>query len=237
MSFDPAAAWAAAQASPVFDLLLTLLAYQLGLKLYDRSQHHPLLLPVFVGLVLVIAANLLLQRSFAQYRQGAEALYVLLGPVTVALAVPLYQRLGQIRSMALPLLLTWLLTALVVVSSAWAIMWLLDTDPAAQMSLVQKSATTPIAILIADSIGGIAGLAAITVMLTGIVGAMLGPALIRRLGIRDEATLGFALGLSAHAVGTARALDISPRCGAFAALGMSLMGVLLALVLPLLFGR
>lgn len=233
MSFDPQAAFAALQASPVFDLLLTLLAYQIGLHLYDRSRHHPLLLPVFVGLVLVIGANLLLQREFEQYKYGAQALYVLLGPVTVALAVPLYQRLNQIRSMAVPLLLTWLVTGAVVAASAWAIMASLGAQHAAQMSLVQKSATTPIAILIADSIGGIPALAAISVMLTGIVGAMIGPALITRMGIKDEAVLGFALGLSAHAVGTARALDISPRCGAFSALGMSLMGLLLAVALPL----
>ncbi|MGJ8668125.1 MAG: LrgB family protein [Oceanococcus sp.] len=235
MTIDLNAAMTALQASPIFDLLLTLLAYQIGLKLYDRSRHHPLLLPVFVGLILVIGVNLLLERSFSEYRHGAAALYVLLGPVTVALAVPLYQRLGQIRSMAVPLLLTWLITAAVVVSSAWGIMQVLHADPSAQMSLVQKAATTPIAILIADSIGGIAALAAISVMLTGIVGAMIGPALIHRMGIKDEAVLGFALGLSAHAVGTARALDISPRCGAFSALGMSLMGMLLALSLPLIF--
>ncbi len=236
MSLDPNAAWAALQTSPVFDLLLTLLAYQIGLKLYDRSHHHPLLLPVFVGLVLVIGVNLLLQRDFNTYRQGAEALYVLLGPVTVALAVPLYQRISHIRAMAGPLLLTWLITGVAVAASAWGIMELLQAPGAAQMSLVQKAATTPIAILIADSIGGIPALAAICVMVTGIFGAMIGPALFRRMGIRDEAVLGFALGLSAHAVGTARAFDISPRCGAFSALGMSLMGLLLAVALPLVFG-
>ena len=232
---DPQAALQAALASPVLDLLVTLLAYQIGLVLYDRSGRHPLLLPVFVGLLLVIGANLLLDRSFADYRAGAEALYVLLGPVTVALAVPLYQRISHIRAMAGPLLITWLVTGALVAASAWALMAGLGAGETAQMSLVQKAATTPIAILIADAIGGIPALAAISVMLTGIVGAMLGPTLIRRLGIQDEAVLGFALGLSAHAVGTARAFEISPRCGAFSALGMSLMGLLLAVTLPLIF--
>lgn len=232
---DPQAALQAALASPVLDLLITLLAYQIGLVLYDRSGRNPLLLPVFVGLLLVIGANLLLDRSFTDYRAGAEALYVLLGPVTVALAVPLYQRISHIRAMAGPLLVTWLLTGVLVAASAWALMAGLGAGETAQMSLVQKAATTPIAILIADAIGGIPALAAISVMLTGIVGAMLGPTLIRRLGIQDEAVLGFALGLSAHAVGTARAFEISPRCGAFSALGMSLMGLLLAVTLPLIF--
>lgn len=235
MTLDPEAARQALLSSPVFDLLLTLLAYQLGLKLYDRSQQHPLLLPVFIGLVLVIAANLLLGRSFMAYREGAQALYVLLGPVTVALAVPLYQRLGHIRAMALPLLITWLLTGAAVAAAAYAVMLGAEASPAAQMSLVQKAATTPIAILIADSIGGIAALSAISVMLTGIFGAMIGPGLLRRCGVRNDAIIGFALGLSAHAVGTARAFEISQRCGAFAALGMSLMGLLLAVSLPAIF--
>jgi putative effector of murein hydrolase len=133
MSLDFAAAQQAALASPVFDLLLTLLAYQLGLKLYDRSRQHPLFLPVFVGLTLVIATNLLLERSFSEYRAGAEALYILLGPVTVALALPLHQRLGHIRAMALPLLICWLLTGLVVAAAAYALMHGLDASPAAQM--------------------------------------------------------------------------------------------------------
>ncbi len=234
MTLDLDAAQQALLHSPVFDLLLTLLAYQTGLKLYDRYARHPLLLPVFLGLALVITCNLLLGRSFTDYRQGAEALYVLLGPVTVALAVPLYHRLGQIRAMAGPLILCWLITGLTVAAAAWGLMRILHASPAAQMSLVQKAATTPIAILIADSIGGIPALAAISVMLTGILGAMIGPAVIRRMGIRDEAILGFALGLSAHAVGTARAFETSARCGAFAALGMSLMGLLLAVLLPLI---
>ena len=234
MMLDLAAAQQAVLSSPVFDLLLTLLAYQIGLKLYDRSHHHPLLLPVLVGLLLVLGVNLALGRSFSEYRHGAEALYVLLGPVTVALAVPMYQRLSQIRSMAMPIIVTWLVTGAAVAGAALAIMHAMGADPAAQMSLVQKSATTPIAILIADSLGGIPALAAISVMVTGIFGAMIGPGLIKRLGVQDEAITGFALGLSAHAVGTARAFDISPRCGAFAALGMSLMGLLLAVSLPLL---
>lgn len=233
---SPDAALAAIQASPVLDLIVTLLAYQTGLALYRRAGRHPLLLPVFVGLLLVIAFNLATGRSYADYRVGAEALYLLLGPVTVALAVPLYQRIDHIRAMAGPLLITCLFTGLVVAAAAYFGMGLLGAEEPLQRSLVPKAATTPIAILIADGIGGLPAIAAISVMLTGIFGAMTGPPLLRRLGIRDEAILGFALGLSAHAVGTARAFEISPRCGAFSALGMSLMGLLLAVALPLLLG-
>lgn len=230
------AALAAMSSSPILDLLVTLVAYQIGLWAYARWRQHPLLLPVFLGLLLVIAWNLATGRELAQYQQGSAALAVLLGPVTVALAVPLYQRLSHIRALLGPIVLTWLLTAAVVTASVLALTHLATTSPAVEMALLPKAATTPIAILIADSIGGIPAIAAITVMLTGIFGAMVGPGLLRRCGIHDDATIGFALGLSAHAVGTARAFDISPRCGAFAALGMSLMGGLLAVALPVIFG-
>ena len=230
------AIWPSLSASPVLDLFVTLAAYQLGLAAYQRCGRHPLLMPVFVGLVLVVLWNLAAGRSYADYADGSAALAVLLGPVTVALAVPLYERIQSIRALAVPLLLTWLVTAVVVVAAAWGLALLAGAAPEMQMSLVPKAATTPIAILIAEAIGGIPAIAAVVVLLTGIVGAMLGPALLRRLGVTDEAAVGFALGLSAHAVGTARALEISPRCAAFAALGMSLMGLGLALVLPLVFG-
>jgi len=135
-----------------------------------------------------------------------------------------------------PLLLMLVITAVTVASSAVYIGFGLGGSDALVMSLAPKAATTPIAILIADSIGGYMGVAAVVVMLTGILGAMTGPGLLHKLGVQHHAALGFALGLSAHAVGTARAFEISRQCGAFAALGMSLMGFTLAVCLPLALG-
>jgi putative effector of murein hydrolase len=99
--------------------------------------------------------------------------------------------------------------------------------------MAPKSVTSPIAMLVASQIGGIAALAAVFVMITGVVGAMLGPALLRLCGVRHHAAIGMALGMTAHAVGTARAMQESEECGAFAALAMSLMGMLTAVLLPL----
>ncbi len=218
-----------------FDLLLTLLAYQAGLWAYHRSGGHPLLLPVWVGLVLVVAANLLLGRSYADYAAGTAALQALLGPVIVALAVPLYLHGAPMRARAARILGLCLLTGVVTAGCVAALVaTLAPAEPLLLGSLLPKAATTPIALELSASLGGLPALAAITVMLTGVVGAMAGPGLLARIGVTDEAAVGFALGVSAHAVGTARAFEISPRCGAWSALGMGLTGTLLALLLPLL---
>ncbi|MEN8721187.1 MAG: LrgB family protein [Oceanococcaceae bacterium] len=222
-------------ASASFDLLLTLLTYQLGLWLYTRSGGHPLLLPVWVGLVLVILALSLLGRSYSAYAANSALLMSLLGPVIVALAVPLYEHSRPMRQQSLRIVAICGATSVVTAGAVWLLVaQLAGGDPTLAGSLLPKAATTAIAIEIAASLGGIPALAAITVMLTGIVGGILGPGLLRRVGVTDDAAVGLALGVSAHAVGTARAFEISPRCGAWAALGMSLTGVLLALTLPLL---
>lgn len=236
MTLDWAAAGQAILNSPVFDIALTVACYQLGLWCYRRSGNKPYLLPVFIGFALTALLVWLLGRPLEQYEAGAMPILVLLGPVTVALAVPLYENLHLMARLWWPLLLMLAVTAITVAASAIFIARGLGGEQAMVMSLAPKAATTPIAILIADAIGGYMGVAAVVVMLTGILGAMLGPALLEKLGIRNHVALGFALGLSAHAVGTARAFEISRQCGAFAALGMSLMGITLAVGLPLILG-
>lgn len=216
-----------------FDLLLTLLAYQLGIWAYGRSRGHPLLLPVWVGLILVLGVNVLLGRDYADYAQGSAALTALLGPVIVALAIPLYQHMGPMRAQAGRVLGIVVGTAVLTALSVAALtQWLAPDQTALLASVLPKAATTPIALEIAQATGGIPALAATTVMLTGIAGAMLAPPLLKLIRVESDAALGLALGISAHAVGTARAFEISPRCGAWSALGMGLTGLLLALVLP-----
>ncbi|MOA17715.1 Holin-like protein CidB [compost metagenome] len=101
------------------------------------------------------------------------------------------------------------------------------------MSLAPKSATMPIAMLVAEQWGGIASLTAVLVMLTGVVGTALGPLLLGWAGVASPAARGLSYGINAHAIGTVRALEEGDECGAFAALGMSLMGILIAVLLPL----
>lgn len=232
MSPDWQGAWQALIHHPLFGLLITLGTYQIALVLYERTRSI-FLQPVLLSMLLVIAILLLCGLSAEQYRESTEILTVLIGPATVALAVPLYLNLRRIRLLLWPILLTLLLGGIFASASGVLLAWLFGAEDGVLLSMASKSATTPIAMLVTEEIGGIASLAAVFVMITGVLGGMFGPALLRLIRVDHPAAQGMALGLTAHAVGTARALEEGEECGAFSALAMSLMGAAVALFLPL----
>lgn len=226
--------WRALSGTPLLHLSLTLLAYRLGLWAFQRSGRQPWANPVLIAVMLIGTLLWLSDTPYAQYFEGAKFIHLLLGPATVALAVPLFSYWNHLRRMAVPLMIALLAGSATAVFSAMSIAKLLGASQATVYSLAPKSVTTPIAMGVAEQIGGIPALTAVMVIFTGILGAMCFPALFRLLGVRDHATQGFAVGLSAHGLGTARAFLVSAEMGAFAALGMGLNGILTALALPLL---
>ena len=225
-------AWMAVTHHPLFGAGITLGAYQLAIAAYEKTR-WVFLQPVLVSTLLVIVILLLCGLTFAEYKSGAEALTLFLGPATVALAVPLYLNLRRIRQVFWPTVLTLLIAGVVATSLGVALAWVLGAEHNMLMSMAPKSVTSPIAMLVASQIGGLAALAAVFVMITGVLGAIIGPSLLRWCGVHHHAAVGMALGMTAHAVGTSRAMQESEECGAFAALAMSLMGVLTAILLPL----
>lgn len=231
------AAWQAVIHHPLFGLGLTLATYQLALTVYEKTRWallRPMLQPVLLSMLLVIGVLLACGLSYAEYQRSAQLLMILLGPATVALAVPLYVNLRRIRQLFWPTLLTLLIAGVLATALGMLLAWLFGAERMILMTIAPKSVTTPIAMLVAEQIGGVAALAAVFVMLTGVLGAMCGPEVLRLIGVRHPAAVGMALGLTAHAVGTARALQEDEESGAFAALAMSLMGLTTAVFLPLL---
>lgn len=226
--------WVYLAASPLLWLLVTVLAYLAGVWLFRVSDANPLFTPVLVGVVIVIAVLVATGTPYPTYFEGAKFVHFLVGPATVALAVPLYTVVGRLKAMWLPLTLALVAGSLTAIGSAVGIAWALGASRATLMSLAPKSVTMPIAIGVAEQIGGVPALAAVAVAVTGISGAMMARSILNRLHISDPAVRGFAAGLAAHAVGTARAHQIDPTAGAFAALAMGLNGVVTALLLPLL---
>ncbi|MBS0609489.1 MAG: LrgB family protein [Proteobacteria bacterium] len=220
-------------ASPLTWLLLTLLAYIAALALYRRSGAHPLLIPVFTAVVLIVCVLLATGTPYATYRKGVELLRFMIGPATVALAVPLYAQRRRIREMWRPLCLALLAGCSVAIVSALGIGWALGASMETLLSLAPKSATMPIALPVAERLGGLPSFAAVAVAITGIAGAVLADPLLRLLHVHDPAVRGFAVGLTAHAIGTARELQTHPSAGAFAALAMSLNGVATAIMVPM----
>lgn len=232
MTLEWHAAWQALIHHPLFGVGITLGAYQLAIVAYEKTR-WVFLQPVLVSMLTVIGILLACGLTFAEYKDSAAALTLFLGPTTVALAVPLFLNLRRIRQLFWPTLITLLLAGVLATVLGIALAWAFGAEQIMLMSMAPKSVTSPIAMLVANQIGGIAALAAVFVMITGIIGAIIGPALLKRCGVQHPAALGMALGLTAHAVGTARALQVGEECGAFSALAMSLMGVFTAVLLPL----
>ena len=218
--------------SPILPLAATLACFHLGYLLYTKTGRISLFHPVLIGAIPLWALIHYTDLSYQAYFAGNNFLHFLLGPATVALAIPLYQQLQNIRALALPILFTLILGGGFAATSAVAIGWQLGADENILLTLATKSVTTPIAMGLSEKIGGIPALAAGIVAITGVIGAITGPVIFKLFAIKDERIQGFTLGLTAHAVGTARAFEISPIAGTMAGLGLSLTGATTALILP-----
>ncbi len=220
--------------SPLTGIFLTLLAYRVALIVSRRYHGHPLTNTVLVGASLLIVILLSLGLSFDDYFRGASFIQFLLGPVTVALAIPLYNNLARLKRSAFAILCSIVVGSIAGVASAVLIAVAFDMPPQIVLSLAPRSATTPIAIGVAEAIGGIPTLAAAFVIVTGIIGAVLARPLLTLLRMNDDVVLGVATGIAAHGIGTARVFQISETAGAFAGLAMGLTGFVTAVVAPLL---
>jgi len=227
-------------ASPLLHLTLTLVAYSAGYALYRRLGFSPLVNPVLIAVALTVSVLLLTGTSYRTYFQGAQFVHFLLGPATVALAVPLYRHLERVRRSGLAVFASVVAGSLTAALSAIAIVWLLGGSRYSIISIAPKSVTAAVAMGIAEQLGGLPSLTAALVILTGILGAMLGPPLLNRLGITDWAARGLAMGVASHGIGTARALQVNEVAGAFAGLAMGLNALATSVLLPalwhLLFG-
>ena len=227
--------WAYLSASPLLHLTLTLAAYQIGLALYSRARFNPLLNPVMVSVAIVVVALLVSHTPYETYFEGAQFVHFLLGPATVALAIPLYRQFALVKRSALAIFVSIISGSLVAAGSAVAIGWLMGAARQSILSLAPKSVTAPVAMGISEQLGGLPSLTAVLVILTGIVGAMAGPAVLNFVRVSNQPARGLAMGVASHGIGTARALQMSEAAGAFAALAMGLNAIATAILLPVLW--
>lgn len=231
--------WVYLSASPLLWLTATLLAYQLAVMIHVRLRYSSLANPVVIAIVLLVLILTLTGTPYQSYFDGAQFVHFLLGPATVALAIPLYQQVAKLRRHWVAFLVGALAGCATAVVTAMGIAWLLGASPAIVMSLAPKSVTTPIAMGIAEKIGGLPSLTAVLVLITGIIGATLAHGIFKLIGVADHSIRGFAMGVTSHGLGTASAFQVSEEMGAFAGLAMGVSGALTALLLPLglkLFG-
>lgn len=233
--------WVYLSQSPLLWLTATLAAYAVGHFLHTRAGGNPLVNPVAVAVILLVGVLTLTGTDYATYFDGAQFVHFLLGPATVALAVPLWRHLAEVRRRLVPMACALLAGSLTAVVSAIALATILGGGPETVLSLAPKSVTTPIAMGVAERIGGLPSLTAVLVILTGILGAMIATPLLNVLplghakdGTKDWAARGFAVGVAAHGIGTARAFQVHPLAGTFAGIAMGLNGLLTAVLVPLL---
>lgn len=224
--------WVYLSASPLLGLTVTLVAYNLAYRLFVRLGSNPLLNPVATAILALMAFLLVTGIDYADYFRGAQFVHFLLGPATVALAVPLYRQLVKLRLLWLPLAISIVTGVVIAAACSIAIAALLGAGPETLFSLAPKSATAPVAMGISERIGGLPSLTAVLVVTTGIIGAVTGTRLLALLRIRDDSVKGVAMGLTAHGIGTARAFQVNPEMGAFSGLAMALSAFATALVLP-----
>ena len=226
--------WVYLSTNPLLWLTAVLVASLVADRLADAAHRHPLVYTVAIAAGLLAALLLATGTSYQTFFDGAQFVHFLLGPATVALAVPLYRNLGRVRATLGPMLLALLVGSVTATASAVVIAGLMGAPIAILASLGPKSVTTPIAMSLAATNGGIPTLTAVFVMLTGICGAVTVTPMMNALGIRDYAARGFAAGLAAHGIGTARAFQVDPTAGAFAGIALGLNGAMTAVVTPVI---
>ncbi|MBO6836408.1 MAG: LrgB family protein [Alphaproteobacteria bacterium] len=226
--------WVYLAETPLLWLTATLIAYGIGHAAFTRSGSNPAVNPVAIAAALLIALLVATDTDYDTYFEGAQFVHFLLGPATVALAVPLYTHLPRVRRAALPMLAALVAGVVTAVGTALAVASLLGADSESLLSLAPKSVTSPIAMGIAERIGGLPSLAAGLVIATGIVGAIVVTPLLNLMRVRDWRARGFAVGIAAHGIGTARAFQVNPIAGVFAAVAMGLNGLTTALLVPLI---
>lgn len=228
--------WSYLAASPLIWLTATLIAYVIGDMLAQAAGRAPLANPVLIAVILLGTLLWLTQTSYADYFEGAQFVHFLLGPATVALAIPLWQQRLAVRRAFLPICAALLVGSMTAVLSALAIGHALGLSPQLLATLAPKGTTAPVALGISQSLGGSPTLTAVLVILTGMIGAIVVTPLMNTLRIRDWRARGLAVGVAAHGIGTARAFQVNPQAGAFAGIGMALNAMLTAFLAPWALG-
>ncbi len=226
--------WVYLASTPLFGLTATLATYVCAQAVYERVGRAPWANPVLWSVLCIGSVLLATHTSYPAYFAGAQFVHVLLGPAVVALAWPLWQRWAEVRRRALALTLAALAGGLAAGGTALAIGRALGLPGDVLRSLAPKSVTAPVAMGIAERIGGVPALAAVFAVLTGIVGALSARDLFTLLRVHDPAVRGFALGTISHGIGAARALQVHPDAGAYAGMALGMQAVLASVLAPLI---
>ena len=217
-----------------WSLPLTLAAFFLARKLAIRLKIS-LLNPLLVAMAIIIPILLLLQLPYSRYFAGSQILNQLLQPAVVALALPLYEQMHQIRARWKSIIGVCFIGSVTAMTSGTAIALWMGATPEIAATIVPKSVTTPIAMAVSGSLHGIPAISAICVLIAGVLGAVFGHTVLNLLGVKSKAARGLAIGNASHALGTARAAELDYQEGAFSSLALVICGIITSLLAPFIF--
>jgi predicted murein hydrolase (TIGR00659 family) len=231
---DAGRLWVYLAASPLLWLAMTLLAYAIADRLSLAAKRHPLVNPVLIAVAALSAMLWASGTPYAIYFEGAQFVHFLLGPATVALAIPLHRNWSVVRRAIVPILAALGAGSLTAIISAVGIAWAFGAPYDVLASLAPKSVTAAIAMGISEGLGGNPSLTAALVITTGVLGAIMVTPMMNAMGLTDYRARGFAAGVASHGIGTARAFQVDPVAGTFAGIALGLNGLITALIVPAL---
>jgi len=230
---DPVELWVYLSAAPLVWLTLTVCTWLVATEASIRMGRHPLANPVLTSVLMLSAALWLFEVPYERFFAGAQFVHFLLGPATVAIAVPLFRQWNEVRRVLLPMGAALAVGSVVAVGSVLLLGHALGLSHEVLLSFLPKSATAGVAMAISEGLGGDPSLTAVLVILTGIVGALVDTPLMNAMGITDYAARGFAVGLTSHGIGTARAYDVDLTAGLFAGIAMALNAIATSILVPI----
>jgi predicted murein hydrolase (TIGR00659 family) len=233
MTGNPFALWVYLSQQPLLWLTVTLFVYALADALSLATGRHPFANPVFHSMWILAVFLLLTGTSYTTYFSGAQFVHFLLGPATVALAVPLYENRKTVLAAIVPMLGALVVGCITAIVSVVALAKAFGLPDKVTLSLAPKSVTAGVAMGISESLGADASLTAVAVVLTGIMGAIIVTPMMDRMRITDYRARGFAVGLASHGIGVARAFQVDAMAGVFAGIAMSLNALVTSLLVPI----
>lgn len=216
----------------LFGIVLSLVAFEIGLYI-NRKTKLPLLNPLLIAIALVIAFLVAFKIDFQVYNNGAKFINMFLGPATVILAVPLYKQIESLKKHSKAILTGVFFGSIIGMFSVMGLSYILGLDAMIIKSLLPKSVTTPIGIELSNQLGGIVPITVLAIILTGIIGAIMGPTICKVFKITDSVAVGVSLGTAAHAIGTTKALEIGETEGAMSGLSIGIAGLMTVFIAPL----
>ena len=219
--------------SPLFGILLTLVAFEIGVLISQKFKYS-FLNPLLIGNILIVGFLLITGISLESYNVGGDYISVMLSPATVVLAVPLYRQIQKLRQFWKPILAGIFIGSLTSIGCVIFFSKILGLSSTLMLSILPKSVTIPMGSVISEQIGGIPSVTIIAITVTGITGAVTAPAVCRFCHIKHKVAQGIAIGTASHALGTTRAMEMGEVQGAMSSLSIGIAGLFTAVVAPLL---